>query len=179
MRVGSRALGWQDTGTIGVLTDIGEFIVGAYLQIKLDCDVVDYNVRPPGGGLPGLQEIDVVGFNHREHKAYLCEVTTHIRGLLYKDNATTVKRIGKKYEWQKKYGKEYLHGFHCEYMFWSPVVPVGYITAGLSELSGLQFIINGEYKRRIEELQKQARLDTHDARNPFYRMLQIMGHLRG
>jgi len=162
-----------------VLTDIGEFIVGAYLQIKLDCDVVDYNVRPRGGGLAGLEEIDVVGFNHREHKAHLCEVTTHIQGLLYKDNPTTIARISKKYERQKKYGKEYLHGFQCECMFWSPVVPVGYLTDGLSKLSGLQLIINGVYKRRIEELQAQARIDTHDARNPFYRMLQIMGHMRG
>ncbi len=161
-----------------MLTDIGEFMVGAYLQIKLDCDVVDYNVRPRGGGLAGLEEIDVVGFNHRDHKAYLCEVTTHIRGTLYKDNATTVARIAKKFERQKRYGKEFLHGFRCEYMFWSPVVPNGYITDGLSKLSGLQLIINGEYKRRMDELQDQARKDTHDARNPFFRMLQILGHMR-
>ena len=32
-----------------MLTDIGEFVVGGYLQLILDCDVVDYNVRPPGG----------------------------------------------------------------------------------------------------------------------------------
>ena len=161
------------------MTDIGEFIVGAYLGIKLNCDVVDYNVRPPGGGLAGLEEIDVVGFNHREHRAYLCEVTTHIRGVLYKDTATTVTRIKKKYDRLRRYGKEYLHGFRCEYMFWSPVVPKGTISEGLSQLDGLQLIINGEYKRRIEELQKQARIDTHDARNPFFRMLQIMGHMRG
>jgi hypothetical protein len=64
------------------LTDIGEFMVGAHLQVKPDCDVVDYNVRPRGGGLAGLEEIDVVGFNYPEHRAYLCEVTTHIRGVL-------------------------------------------------------------------------------------------------
>ncbi len=64
-----------------MLTDIGEYIVGAYLKLKLDCDVVDYNVLPPGGKLAGLEEIDVVGFDHERHKAYLCEVTTHIRDL--------------------------------------------------------------------------------------------------
>jgi hypothetical protein len=45
-------------------------------------------------------------------------------------------------------------------------------------LTRLQLIIDGEYKRRTEELQEQARIDTHDARNPFFRMLQIMGHMR-
>jgi len=39
-----------------MLTDIGEFIVGAYLQLIEECDVIDYNVRPPGGGLEGLNE---------------------------------------------------------------------------------------------------------------------------
>ena len=30
-----------------MLTDIGEFIVGAYLQLIEECDFIDYNVRPP------------------------------------------------------------------------------------------------------------------------------------
>lgn len=161
-----------------MLTDIGEFIVGAYLQLKLDCDVVDYNVRPPGGGLQGLEELDVVGLNLKEHKAYLCEVTTHIRGLQYKDNATTADRIRQKHERQIWYGKEFLHNFECVYMFWSPVVPVGYITDRLILLPDLQLVINGEYKKRIDELRILAANTTHDARNPFFRMLQILEHMR-
>jgi hypothetical protein len=105
-----------------MLTDIGEFVVGVHLQVKLDCDVVDYSVRPRGGGLAGLEESDVVGFNHPEHKAYLCEVTAHIREVLYKDTANTIDRIRREYERQKWYGKEYLHGFQGEYMFWFPVL---------------------------------------------------------
>lgn len=161
-----------------MLTDIGEFIVGAYLQLNLDCDVVDYNVRPPGGGLQGLEELDVVGLNLKEHKAYLCEVTTHIRGLQYGDNTTTVDRIRQKHDRQVWFGNEYLHGFKCEYMFWSPVVRVGYITDQLKLLPDLQLIINGEYKKRIEELRSLAAETTHDARNPFFRMLQILEHMR-
>lgn len=88
-----------------MLTDIGEYIVGAYLRLKLDCDVVDYNVRSPGGGLEGLEEMDVIGLNLKSHRAYLCEVTTHIRGPLYTDNQTTVERIGKKHERQKRYAQ--------------------------------------------------------------------------
>ena len=42
-----------------MLTDIGEYFVGAYLKLKLDCDVIDYNVRPLGGNLKDLEEMDV------------------------------------------------------------------------------------------------------------------------
>jgi len=162
-----------------MLTDVGEFLVGAYLQLKLDCDVVDYNVRPPGGGLGGLEEMDVVGLNLKSHRAYLCEVTTHIRGLLYKSNKATVERIAKKHERQKRYGSKYLKDFRCQYMFWSPVVPVGFITEGLGRIPSLELAINSEYRRRVEELRILAGSITHDARNPVFRVLQILEHMRG
>jgi hypothetical protein len=38
-------------------TEMGEYIVGAYLKLVLGCDVVDYNTRPPGGGVTGLNEM--------------------------------------------------------------------------------------------------------------------------
>lgn len=161
-----------------MLTDVGEYLVGAYLQLILGCDVVDYNVRPPGGGLAGLEELDVIGLNLKSHRAYLCEVTTHIRGVQYKDNRTTVERIKKKHERQKRYGSKYLENFECEYMFWSPVVPVGYITEHLSKLKELQLVINGEYKQRVQELRERAAETTHDARNPVFRVFQILGHMR-
>ncbi|MFI4959360.1 MAG: hypothetical protein ACHP7C_09405 [Lysobacterales bacterium] len=63
-------------------------------------------------------------------------------------------------------------------MLWSPVVPKGFVTAGLAQLPDLQLVINGEYKRRIGELQKLAATTTHDARNPVFRLLQILEHLR-
>lgn len=161
-----------------MITDVGEYLVGAYLQLILECDVVDYNVRPPGGGLEGLGELDVVGLNLKTHQAYLCEVTTHIRGLLYKDNQTTVERITKKHERQKSYGKKYLENFDCQYMFWSPVVPVGFVTESLAKLPELNLIINGEYKYRVDELESLAAITTHDARNPVFRVLQILKHMR-
>jgi len=147
--------------------------------LKLDCDVVDYNVRPPGGGLSGLTELDVIGFDFQTGTAYLCEVTTHIRGTLYKDNKTTIERISKKHERQKQYASKFLSNFqNIRFMFWSPVVPRGYITAELAKLSDLELVINGEYKKKIEELKELASQTTHDTRNPFFRMLQILGHLR-
>ncbi len=163
-----------------MLTDVGEFIVGAHLQLIEECDFIDYNVRPPGGGLKGLGELDVVGLNFKTNTAYLCEVTTHIRGVLYKNNQETINRIKKKHERQIEYANKYLKNFkNHRFMFWSPVVPIGYITDHLQEIEGLELVINGEYKKRIEQLRLLARNTTHDARNPFFRMLQIIEHLRG
>jgi hypothetical protein len=94
-----------------MLTDIGEFIVGAHLQLIKECDFVDYNVRLPGGGLKGLGELDVVGLNFNTNTAYLCEVTTHILGLVYVNNKETVIRIKKKHERQKEYAEKQLANF--------------------------------------------------------------------
>ncbi len=63
--------------------EMGEYLVGAYLKVIEGCEFVDYNVRFPSGGLKGLDELDVIGFNFESDVAYLCEVTTHVRGILY------------------------------------------------------------------------------------------------
>ena len=163
-----------------MITDIGEYLVGAYLKLVEDCDVIDYNVRTPGGGLEGLGELDVVGLNFKTRTAIICEVTTHICGLQYGTNQTTVTRIRAKHERQQKYAKQYLKkNFDCiRYQFWSPVVAVGFITENLAAIKSLELIINGEYKSRVGELQKRAVTETHDTRNPVFRVLQILSHLR-
>ena len=160
-------------------TEVGEYIVGAYLKIIKECDFVDYNVRPPGGGREGLNELDVVGLDFKNKIAYLCEVTTHIIGLLYKDNRTTVERIKTKYERQKEYANKQLLDFPNRYfMFWSPVVPKGYITSELEKIDGLELVINRKYTQCIDELKEKAKKKTNDEGNPFFRMLQILEHLR-
>lgn len=162
-----------------MLTDIGEYIAGAYLQQVEQCNFVDYNVRPPGGGLKGLGELDVVGLNFNTNTAYLCEVTTHIRGILYKNNKETVSRVKKKHARQIEYAESQLSNFDNHvYMFWSPVVPVGYVTENLSKIKTLDLVINGEYKNRIGQLKDMAKESTHDTKNPFFRMLQIIEHMR-
>jgi len=162
-----------------VKTGIGEYIVGAYLKLIEQCDVVDYNVKPPGGGLEGLEEIDVVGLHFKSRTAYLCEATTHIRGTLYKNNKTTVEKITQKYNRQKQYARRYLREFpNRRYMFWSPVVPVGYITQHLATLRGIELIINKEYAARVEKLRELAASMMADTNNPFFRVLQILEHLR-
>lgn len=106
-------------------TEMGEYLVGAYLKLVEGCDFVDYRVREPGGGVAGLNELDVVGIHFKNKTAYLCEVTTHIRGLLYKDNKETITRITRKHQNQRNYAKSYLSEFEPVYMFWSPYVPKG------------------------------------------------------
>lgn len=159
--------------------DIGEYIVGAYLKLILKCDVVDYNVKPPVGGLEGLNELDVIGLDFKNKIAYLCEATTHIRGTLYKNNEYTVKKIKEKYTRQKKYAKKYLRDFpNRRYMLWSPVVPRGYITNELNKFRGLELVINDVYTSRIVQLRELAKKESKDTNNPFFRVLQILEHLR-
>lgn len=162
-----------------MMTDIGELIVGAYLQLIEECDVVDYNVRTRDGGLEGLGELDVIGFNFSTSTVYLCEVTTHIRGLNYGSNKETVKKIEEKYQRQKNYVKKYLEKFdNHKFMFWSPRVPVGYITNCFKDIDGMEFVINNEYANKFKMLQEMAKKETRDVSNSFFRMLQIQAHLR-
>ena len=63
-------------------------------------------------------------------------------------------------------------------MFWSPVVPKGYITKNLEKIKGLSIVINNEYTNCISELRTKAKESTYDAGNPFFRILQILEHLR-
>lgn len=160
-------------------TEMGEYIVGAYLKIIKGCDFVDYNIRPLGGGLEGLNELDVVGLDFKNKTAYLCEVTTHIRGLLYGNNQKTVEKIKTKHEWQKKYADKHLSDFPDKwFMFWSPVVPVGYITTEFEKIDGMKFVINKEYAECIDELKEKAKELSNDVGNPFFRTLQILENLR-
>jgi hypothetical protein len=56
---------------------------------------------PSVGGLEGLEELDVVGFDLKTDRKYICEVTTHPCGLLYMKNCVTADRIKKKHERRK------------------------------------------------------------------------------
>lgn len=159
--------------------DIGEYIVGAYLKIIEECDFVDYNVRIQGGGHRGLNEIDVLGVNFKKKKAFVCEVTTHIRGVLYGSYEETYNKIKTKYKHQKEYANRYLTNFKTkEFMFWSPRVPVGKLSKRLEKIEDLQLIINGDYTKRIEELKKAAKKNTAQTGNIFFRTLQILECLR-
>lgn len=158
---------------------MGEYVVGAYLRLEEGCDFVDYNVRAPGGGLRGLHEFDVIGLNFKTDTAYLCEVATHIRGLKYGTNMESVYKVRAKHLRQREYAKEHLDNFQTvRFMFWSPVVPHGYLTDNLKEIENLELIINGRYRECVDALRARASEEAQDAGNPFFRALQILEHMR-
>jgi len=163
-------------------TEIGEFLVGAYLEVVLKCNLVNYNVKFPDTGTDGLKELDIIGLDFKKKKAYLCEVTTHLRGVLYKNYDETIRRIEKKFETQRQYASKYLKDFKPEYMFWAPYVPSG-LESRLKDKIGngeLQFIINDTYKEKIVELILEIKKDkaTKDYGNPAFRMLQILKKIK-
>lgn len=159
--------------------DMGEYAVGAYLKFILTCDFVEYGVRPPVGGQEGQAEFDVVGLNFRSNTAYLCEVATHICGLNYGGNDKTVRKIREKHARQRGYAERYLSKFDSlRFMLWSPYVPRGFLTENLSKIEGLELVINGRYKDCIDELRKCARAETKDNTEPFFRVLQILEHMK-
>lgn len=161
-------------------TDMGEYIVGAYLKVVKNCLFVDYNVRAPGGGMAGLNELDVIGLDFDNQTAYICEVATHLQGMFYGNgSATTIQRIAKKYVWQQHYASEHLTAFpNQHFMFWSPVVAQGATTIGLGEIAGLELVINTDYTACVEALRAAARQKTADVNNPAFRTLQILEHLK-
>ena len=161
-------------------TDTGEFLVGAALKLLDACDVIDYNVRPRGGGMAGLGEIDVIGLRFVDATAFVCEVATHLGGLEYGGGYDdTIRRIRDKLSRQAQYSEGHLSPFpNRVFMFWCPIVPRGRLLEGLAAIDGLKLIVNGEYKARIEALRTLAASTTTDMGNPVFRTLQILGHLR-
>jgi hypothetical protein len=159
--------------------EMGEYVVGAWLKEIALCDFVDYGVRVRGGGLAGLNELDVLGLHFADKTAYLCEVTTHTRGLNYKDYSETINRVTRKYDRQRDYAKRFLSNFDCHhFMFWSPVVPRGILSTALLNINGLEVVMNEDYTSRVEELQKHVMTAKQDLGNPFLRALQILSCLR-
>ena len=154
-------------------TEMGEYLVGAYLKLIECCDIVDYNVRPPIEGIKGLGELDVIGLRFSDGTAFICEVTTHLGGLLYGKRADTIKKLVEKNRRQITYADQFLKSFpHKKYQLWSPKVG-GKTLAGLN-IVGLELIINNEYAKRLSDLRFRASKTEKDYGNPFFRVLQII-----
>jgi hypothetical protein len=160
--------------------EMGEYLVGAYLKVIEECDFIGYNMRPPGGGIRGLGEIDVIGLRFSDETAFLCEVTTHIDGLLIKTPRHTVERIRQKFSRQQDYARAQLTNFpSLRFQYWTPVVRSKMLLEELPRIDPLlEMIMNGEYTRRIGLLRKQAGRRKNIEGNPAFRLLQILEHLR-
>lgn len=158
---------------------MGEYLVGAYIEMIQKCDFVTYNVRFPGEGLKGLNELDVVGLDFKNSLAYLCEVSTHILGFVYGLKAEdSVKKVLKKFDTQKEFAVKKLNDFKTiRYQFWSPRVGKTDVEK-LNGIVGLESIVNETYTNKINELRLLAKKITRQVNNPAFRVLQILEHMR-
>jgi hypothetical protein len=166
--------------------DMGESLVGAYLRHIRRCDVVVYN----SFFADRQGEVDVVGLHQQDPRVvWLCEVTTHIDGMLL----TGAGRAKEEEIIRRKLGR--LHDFaeitfpdenHC-FEWWSPRVAVGRLTQIMDAVAAewqaagrqLSFIVNERYTQAMRELVHHARTNSSTTNEPAYRLLQVLGRLRG
>ncbi len=162
------------------MAEVGEYVVGAWLQEVASCSVVTYNVRPPNRGTSRQAEFDVIGFDFENRIAYMCEVATHLGGLNYGNGYQhTINRIQKKFDRQREYATDHLGNFdEHKFMLWAPNVPRGTLTDRLGEIPGLELVMNSMYRHRVRQLEEIACKTVADTGNPFFRSLQILTHLR-
>jgi hypothetical protein len=156
-------------------TEIGEYVVGAYLKLILNCDVVDYNVRDRSGTrLQALGELDVIGLRFSDKTAYICEATTQVRGM-----QTTIEKIRDKHARQQSYVKQNLKDFtQHHFMLWSPCVKNKKKLNELGEINTLELVINENYTMKIDQLIAYAKENAGDTNNPFMRSLQLLEALK-
>jgi hypothetical protein len=168
------------------MPEMGEYAAGAWLRLKADCEIVVYDqeLNPTGRE---MNEVDVIGLDLEHRKAYFCEVATHLKGVNYgKGNKDSAERIEKKFDAASKYSRIAFPGWDIRFMFWAPYVPEGILTNLLEDFKqrfqvkgiSIELIINKIYTKQINDLQELARSDAREKGEPFYRVLQILGHLR-
>jgi hypothetical protein len=185
-----------------VSPQLGEQLVGAYHKLVNDCEIVSYNQRSKVEG--DQMEIDVLAINSEggSQTVYVCEVITHLHGMRYSGSPNTenwegygsemyqntLERILRKFDSDHGYVTRVFDDAE-EYVFqlWSPVVPEGQLTDGLSELEQrfeeqvgeeLELMINNAYSERIDELRNLASQNKKDYGEPAFRFLQILEHMR-
>lgn len=166
--------------------DIGESLVGAYMRYIRGCEVVVYNTF-----LRGQQgEIDVVSLKTEPRTIWLCEVTTHIQGMLYVGGGgsdATVERLRNKLVRAREFAEATFPGDDYRFEVWSPRVAKGQLTERFDALaeewsavgSSLDFVINEDYTGKVRELIAHARKNPSATSEQAYRMLQVLTHLRG
>lgn len=183
-------------------TQVGELIVGSYLRVLNDCELVSYNQRSRDTGHQTVVDVLGVESSSKEQTVHACEVVTHIGGLLYSGQPhtdrwsdfggvgyqNTLERLWDKFDRDYNLVREVFDDAD-EYVLqlWSPVVPRGKLTDGLAELQTqfeaehdveIELVINGEYKSRVNEIRQRASETTESYDEPAFRFFQILEHLR-
>lgn len=169
------------------MENLGERLVGDYLRYIRQCDFVDFNVYTK----KTQGEIDVIGVNLTDRKAYICEVVTHLTtGIQYVKNARpdTSDRLIRKFLKDIQYGSEAFPDFEVSYMLWSPVVRrssgklqynqfehLKRVEREVRTQTGLTLtmVINQDYVAAIDQLRRFAGSETKELKSPVMRFLQI------
>lgn len=164
----------------------GEMLVGAYLKLVEECEIVAYGQHSP---IEGEQmEIDVIGIQPEgEREIIACEVATHLRGLGYGNARENREKVAAKFRNAEAYvDRAFDTSETHRFQFWSPNVSNS-SEQELREMATefedrtdikLELVINAQYTERINELQKAA-ASTYSQRNELaFRFLQILEHLK-
>jgi hypothetical protein len=166
--------------------DMGESLVGAYLRHIRRCDVVVYN----SFFADRQGEVDVVGLQQRNPRVvWLCEVTTHIDGMLLTGAGRAKEEdiIKRKLDRLRDFAEITFPDEQHRFEWWSPRVAKGRLTELMKHLEDawdtagrhLRFIVNEDYTQAMRELARHARVNSSTTNEPAYRLLQILSRLRG
>ncbi len=161
--------------------DIGESLVGSYFKYVLGCKIVVYNCHLDSGG-----EIDVIALAPDGRRVFLCEVATHLRGLLYGDsNAATCMRITHKIKRAAEFAAANFPNREPVFMLWAPAASRGLVReltiikeSSPAQGIAVELVLNHDYTACIRRLRDAARQNIKTTDEPAFRLLQILEHLR-
>jgi hypothetical protein len=163
--------------------DIGESLVAAYLRHVRGCDVILTNVH-----LSGIQgELDVVGLLRGDpQKVWLCEVTTHTRGMNNPARRPAAQRVTEKIDRAVAFAADVFPSAEAHFEVWSPLVRPGLVRR-LRDVADsfkardveLTIVANEEYTSRLQTLVDEARATTATTGDDAFRLLQILTRVKG
>lgn len=170
--------------------NIGEELVGDYLQFINHCEFVQKNLYTED--VQG--EIDVVGINLKTKTIYLCEVAIHLEtGLQYVHNKqpNNVNKLFDKFSKDIKYARKYFpieQGYKHHFMLWSPIVKDKSDKAKHNQLNDvkevqekikkqfkveIEAVINEDFLGKLAELKNYAKKETKEIKSAVVRLYQI------
>jgi len=172
--------------------NLGEELVAAYLEYIKKCEFIQQNLYTPD--VQG--EIDVVGLNLRAKKLYVCEVAIHLTtGLRYVKNKrpNNVEKLTEKFSKDIEYANKYFPDYEKHIMLWTPIVKAAKDTSKYNQIKDLEdigknikqkfdvdieFIVNDEFMKRLNELREFARSETKELKSPVLRLFQVEEYLK-
>lgn len=162
--------------------EMGESLVSAYFKYVEGIRMVVHNAPFD----QGQGEMDLIAIDPIARRVILCEVTTHIDGMLYGGGYDDTRdKVRDKLERAKRYATTHFPDWKHEFQQWAPVVRPT-MAAKLTELEeelrkkgmDVSMVMNGRYAERVSELQDLAAKTVSATDEPAFRLLQILQHLR-